>query len=150
MMPEGMKTALLLTTACLLLGACAKAGESAQRVANSMHQEGQKMDRKVRGWFDSRGVGEAEREQPLQPDTAYCYRTIAETNCYAYPIEGAESRLRGKQLPPEKPLPANHLPMERYSNEVVLIDPTPSVAVRELPHARAARGNEPLDLSPQR
>lgn len=78
---------------------CARVGENAQHAAGKMHNEGEKVDARVRSWFDSNGIGGKGEDEPRQPDTAFCYRTIGDTTCYKRPLPGAENRLTGVQLP---------------------------------------------------
>ncbi|MCX7338362.1 MAG: hypothetical protein NTX76_03655 [Alphaproteobacteria bacterium] len=40
--------------------------------------------------------GWAEKGQAYDPPPLYCYKTLGDPVCYAYPLEGGESRLVGK------------------------------------------------------
>lgn len=135
------------------LSACAKAGESVQRIGTDMHTEGQKMDRKVRSWFDEEGIGAADASVRPQPDTAYCYKTLGERSCYSHPIEGEDERIVGRQLPP----PPAYAKGDTYyyhnaepfvPGEVSVIEAPAPVVITPLPVAPKPK-TIPQTLSPQ-
>lgn len=127
-----------VTIACILtitaganLSACAKAGASMQRIGNDMHTEGVKMDRKVRSWFDSEGIGQPEVAN-RKPDTAYCYKSIGEVTCYDYPLVGEDSRLVGKQVPVVPAYGRHDVYQEIQPLPVDTMDPPATIGMKTL------------------
>lgn len=151
-MPESLstkQTIFLLVAVCIAVTGCAKAGNRVSQAGTSMTNEGKKIDRKVRSWFETENIGEPEQNQK-QPDTAFCYKSIGEVTCYARPLEGEEARLQGIQLPPPPKFVDSRSTVPSYyyqtqPDEVVLIDPPSAIGVRELPPS----GNQPRELMPQ-
>lgn len=128
--------ALMLCTAT----ACAPAGRSIQKVSTAVHEESIAMDHRVRDWFDSEDIYGRERNLP-PPDTGYCYRTLGEVSCYAYPLPGQERRLVGIQTPPPLfedniyPVPETkpNPPIIYAKGETQLVDAPTTVQMRNIP-----------------
>lgn len=145
---------LVMMALCVAVTGCARAGERVSQAGVSMRNEGVKVDRKVRSWFDTENIGQPE-QQVRQPDTAFCYKSIGEVTCYAHPLDGEEARLKGVQLPPPPKFVDKNSTVPGYyyqpqRDEVVLIDPPSAVGMRELPPVSGAgTSNQPRELMPQ-
>lgn len=145
------KHLLIAVALCVAVTGCARAGDRVTRAGNSMKAEGQKVDRKVRSWFDTENIGEPEINK-RQPDTAFCYKSIGEVTCYAQPQDGEDYRLKGVQLPPppkyvdkDSTLPPHFY--QHHPDEVVILDAPSSIGVRDLPASGSS--NQPRELMPQ-
>ena len=95
-----MRLSLVLLSAVSLitLAACAPVGRGVEQIADAAHNESVEFDHRVRDWFDTENEGRVE-PQPKPAQTAYCYQTLGESECYTTPQRGEESRLAGVQLP---------------------------------------------------
>lgn len=138
------------------LGACARAGANAELAAGKLRSEGERVDSRVRSWFDANDIGEAAEDNRPLPDTAFCYKTLGETTCYRHPIPGNEDRLTGVQLPPPVQIKVEKVTTVQSNtgiNDVGVVAPPTPVQVIELPEKSvppAARlPNAPYELTPQ-
>lgn len=87
-----------LLCGCAMLVGCANVGRGVQRVGTNIHEQTIEYDRRISKMFVS-DAEQRELERLPKPDTAYCYRTLGEVDCYAQPVLGAQTRLVGKQIP---------------------------------------------------
>lgn len=87
-----------LLCGCALLVGCANVGRGVQRVGTNIHEQTIEYDRRLSKMFESEAE-QRERERLPKPDTAYCYRTLGDIECYGQPEMGAKTRLVGKQIP---------------------------------------------------
>ncbi|MBM3617994.1 MAG: hypothetical protein FJX23_05545 [Alphaproteobacteria bacterium] len=145
------RSILLALVVCVAVTGCAKAGNRVSQAGQSMTNEGKKVDRKIRSWFETENIGEPELAN-RQPDTAFCYKSIGEVTCYAQPLDGEDYRLKGVQLPPppkyvdkDSTVPPHFY--QHHPDEVVILDAPTSIGVRELPPTGAS--NQPRELMPQ-
>ena len=89
---------LLSAVSMMTLAACSPVGRGVEQIADAAHNESVEFDHRVRDWFDTENEGSVEK-QPKPAQTAYCYSTLGEAECFTKPQPGEESRLAGKQLP---------------------------------------------------
>lgn len=154
-----------LLCGCALLAGCANVGRGVQRVGTNIHEQTIEYDRRLSKMFESEAE-QRERERQPKPDTAYCYRTLGQADCYGQPVLGAKTRLVGKQIP-EPMFDELNYPYPEERPEAVYIDvadketaspsmqgkaivaPPQAVEVTPLAPPPVARSNEPQPLMPQ-
>lgn len=83
-----------------LLQACSPVGRSVKRIGAAVHTQTVEVDRRIRGYLSTEEELQAQNAAPRVSQQGYCYKTLAEIECYKTPIAGEEERLVGKQENP--------------------------------------------------